>query len=81
MIWKKLARVSFIRAIDTLNWSTSSTGERRESGKLKSKLRIASASCTSARKGLTRTLEVSQPSGTHNSSVARVMSAPCQRIR
>lgn len=30
--FKKLARVSFMRAIDTLNWSTSSTGERRVSG-------------------------------------------------
>ncbi|MNU05368.1 hypothetical protein D3C72_2501420 [compost metagenome] len=70
-----------MRAMDRLNWSTSSTGERRAAGKLKSKLRMASASCTRARRGLTRILDVSQPSGTHNSRVARVISAPCQRMR
>ncbi|MNO05810.1 hypothetical protein D3C81_2273340 [compost metagenome] len=45
--------VSFIPAMATANWSTSSTGERPMVGWLKLKLRMASAWVTSAFSGLT----------------------------
>ena len=78
---RKLDRVSFMLLIDTASWSTSRIGERPLAGWAKSKRRMACASCTRLRSGLTTRREVSQPSGRHSSRVVRVISAPCQRMR
>ena len=81
VISRKLARVSFIFAIATASWSTSSTGERPIVGILKLKLRMASASATSALSGLTSTRDSSQPMGMQSRRMPRVSTAPCQRMR
>ncbi|MCY1308013.1 hypothetical protein D9M70_579880 [compost metagenome] len=80
-ISRKLEMVSFIRAMATANWSTSSTGERPMAGRSKLKLRIASACVTRACSGLTRMRESRMPSGMHNSRMLRVSIALCQRMR
>ncbi|MNG17092.1 hypothetical protein D3C84_1010510 [compost metagenome] len=80
-ISRKLEMVSFIRAMETASWSTSSTGERPMAGRLKLKLRMASAWITSACSGLTTMRESRMPSGMHKSRMASVSIALCQRIR